>query len=48
VHVEGCHARRRLVIRAISPPKHQRLNTLPAVQLALSVLVESRSIAISF
>jgi hypothetical protein len=48
VHVEGCRTRRRLLIRAIPPPKHQRPNALTAVQFAPSVLLESRSIAISF
>jgi hypothetical protein len=37
-----------LLSRAIPPAKHQRLNALTAVQFALSVLLESRSIAVTF
>jgi hypothetical protein len=48
VHVEGCHARRCLLIRAIPQPKRQRANALTAQEFALPVLVESCSIAISF
>lgn len=48
VHVEGCQARRRLLIRAIPQRKHQPVNAPTAMQFALSVLVESCSIAVSF
>jgi len=37
-----------LLTGAIPQPTHQRLNALTAMQFALSVLLESRSIAISF
>jgi len=48
VHVERCHERSRLHCCAIPYPNHQRLNPLTTMQFALSVLVESRSIAVSF
>ena len=47
VHVEDCHVRGRLLIRALPQPKHQRLNALTTVQFARSILVKSRAIAIS-
>jgi hypothetical protein len=48
VHVEGGHMRRRLLSRAVPQATHQRLNPLTAAEFALSILLESRSIAVSF
>jgi hypothetical protein len=48
VHVERSLARRCWLRRAIPQRKPQRLNALTVVQFPLSVLLESRSIAVSF
>jgi hypothetical protein len=48
VHVAGCNTSRRLLIRAIAQAEHQRVKALPTIQFARSILVESRSIAVSF
>jgi hypothetical protein len=41
------NARRRVLVGALPQSKHQRLNALTTVHFALSILVESGSIAIS-
>jgi hypothetical protein len=48
VHGERCGARRRFLARPFPQCCQERLNSLPTVQFAFPVLMESSSIAISF
>jgi hypothetical protein len=47
-HVQRCGARRHVLLRAFPQCCRQRINSLAMMKLALSVLLESSSIAISF